>query len=78
MALTNMEGRRPNLVSKIERIVERERSEGEKKKKRRRREAMITKVWNYMVLYGTLNFVWNYDLYHGFYEIMYDFPCLYD
>ena len=22
--------------------------------------------------------VWNYDLYHGFYENMYDFPCLYD
>ena len=26
--------------------------------------------------YGTLNFVWNYDLYHGLYEIMYEFPCL--
>ena len=26
--------------------------------------------------YGTLNFVWNYDLYHGFYKIMYEFPCL--
>ena len=45
MALTNMEERRPNLVSKRERTVERERREGEKKKKRRRREAMITKVW---------------------------------
>ena len=39
MALTNMEERRPNLVSKRERTVEK------KKKKRRRREAMITKVW---------------------------------
>ena len=37
MALTNMDKRRPNFVSKRERTVERERREGEKKKKRKRK-----------------------------------------
>ena len=37
MALTNMDKRRPNLFSKRERTVERERREGEKKNKRKRR-----------------------------------------
>ena len=45
MALTNMDKRRPNLVSKRERTVERERREGEKKnmrkRKRRRREEEV-------------------------------------
>ena len=49
MALTNMDKRRPNLVSKWGRAVERERGEEEKreeeeeeeKKKRRRGEAKI-------------------------------------
>ena len=42
MALTNMDKRRPNLVSKRERTVERERREEEKReeeKKRRRDQA---------------------------------------
>ena len=59
MALTNMEGRRPNLVSKRERTVERERREGEKKKKRRRREAIITKVWNFGFFVWKLTLVMN-------------------
>ena len=54
MALTNMDKRRPNLVSKRERTVERERREGEKKKKRERKrrrrreeEKPRSKVRNY-------------------------------
>ena len=71
MALTNMEGRRPNLVSKRERTVERERREGEKKKKRRRREAMITKVWNF-------GFCMETHLGYEFYEIWHGSLGLYD
>ena len=54
MALKNMDKRRPNLVSKRKRTVERERREEEKreeeKKKRRRGEEVKQsqiKVWNY-------------------------------
>ena len=60
VALEGVDKRRPNLVSKREKTVERERGEEkreeeeeeEEKKKRRRREAMIQKG---MELHGLLN-----------------------
>ena len=53
MALTNIDKIRPNLVSKRERTVERERGEEEKREeeeeeeKKKRRRSKANKVWNY-------------------------------
>ena len=35
-----------------------------------------SKVWNFGFLYGTLDFCMETEFMYGFYEIMYEFPCL--
>ena len=72
MALTNMDKRRPNLVTKRERTVERERREEEKreeeKKKRRRREEEEKRSRKAKLRYGTMTFsidLWNFKALYG-------------
>ena len=62
MALTNMDKRRPNLVSKRERTIERERREEKKREEEEKRSSKAK------LRYGTMTFsmdLWNFKALYG-------------
>ena len=69
MALENMDLKTKKKLISCGRGANREERKREKKRKRKKKKRRRGREDQE---------VWNYDLYHGFYEIMYDFPCLYD